>query len=503
MKIKGEDMKIKSKEKGKINDEKENELTALIHSFLDDPLYAFPFFRLMEEGKIRKNGMESYVEEIKNAVSIAKSFITSNKRRIYDFEEKVEEDPYYVDWEIIREGGRNGFLSFTIPKEFGGRSMFSCPYTFFIEEMSSVSAGIANIFGAHALGLTPLLLSPYMLSFTWAFREVVKNSENTRPALFAFALTEPTGGSDIQQDEIWIKKAKITTHVEKANGGYILRGRKVFISDGAIAKYITVFAEREKGNPQTLMCLLVESNSKGFHVERVEDKMGQKPCPATALYFDDVFVPSDMVVLEGGDAPKISRVILGLTRGPVGGIATGIAKGALKKALSLLSPEEIEDEFLSQKLSTAFAKLYSARLLWINSCIESDFYGVMRIPHIPYIKFLSSAFGKIQDIFGKTFTSYLGRKLGEKIKNMFFNLVYQNIRKIESMNATAKFYATDTAFDVCRIAMEIVGEKAVEKENELERFLRDVKLTQIYETANEVNKIIVYRNLVGVGTPSS
>ena len=468
---------------------KENELTALFHEFIDNPLYAFPFLG---------EGDSQYLEEIHDAISKSREFISSNHERIDEFERKVEDDPNYVDWKLIKKGGEKGFLSFTIPPEFGGYGMRSCPYTFFIEEMSSVSAGVGNIFGAHGLGLTPIFLSPYMLAFSWVIKEVVKQ-EKSSPVLFAFALTEPTGGSDVQQNEKWLKKAKITTYVEKVKGGYLLTGRKVFTSNGSFAKYITVFAEEERGNPESLMCLLVDtSSSDGFYIERVEDKMGQKTCPATALFFDGVFVPSDMVVLKGGQAPAIVRAILGLTRGPVGGIATGIAKGSMKKALSLLSPEDLEDEFVAQKFSSAFAKLYSARLLWINACVESDFHGVMKISKLPYIKALTYTFSKLEDIAGRKFTSYLGYKLGEKLKSMFLDLVYKNIRKVESMTASAKFYATDISFEVCRTMMEIVGEKAVDKSNSLERFLRDVKLTQIYETANEVNKIILYRNLVGV-----
>ncbi len=462
-----------------------NEKEKFIFDFLDNIEFISPLLK----------GFPKYIEEIENIREEAKAFIHENKGKIEEAEKRAEENPYFFDWDIVKEGGKKGFLSLIIPKEFGGGGVKSLPYSFFEEELCAESAGIGNIFGAHALGLTPILLSPYIFSFSHIINEVVEN-EKKSPVLLAFALTEPTGGSDVQQNEEWLKKAKILTVAKKVKGGYIINGRKVFISNGSVAKYLTVFAVQDRQNPN-FMCLLVENNPK--IVSRVENKMGQKTAHAAELVFEDVFVPEDMVVLKEGEGSFIDRVILSLTRAPVGAIATGIAKGSIKKTLEILTNSEngkLENEFVADRISDAISKLQMARSLWISSCFLQDFQGAMKINDFIPVKLMALIFSQTSKRW-ENMTKKLGRKLGERIKDLLFNYLAKNLKKLESFSSMAKFSATQLSFEVCRICIEILGELGPDKSKKVERFLRDVRLTQIYETTNEVNKIILYRNLLG------
>jgi butyryl-CoA dehydrogenase len=429
------------------------------------------------------------IEQAEELKEKAKAFIKENRDKIEIFENKAEENPSYFDWNIVKSGAKFNFLSLIIPKEFGGKGIKALPYSVFIEEICSETAGVGNIFGAHALGMTPILLSPYLFSFTNIIKEVVEREKKGEPILFAFGLTEPTGGSDVQQDEDWLKKAKMTTKAQKVKDGYILNGRKVFISNGSVAKYITVFAQTS--SPDKMMCLLVNSEMKGFSIGRVEDKMGQKTCHAAELVFEDVFVPDDMVVIPEGSAPFINRVILSTTRAPVGAIATGIAKGAIKKVIEIV---EDKDEYFALKISEAISKLIMARMLWITSCTIIDKEGSMKLSQNPVVKLIAKIFSKINSL-DQNLTRKLGRKLGDRMKDVFFNVLSKNLKKIESLSSIAKFSSTQLSFEVCNICMELLGEKSADKSLKIERFLRDVRLTQIYETTNEVNKIILWKNL--------
>jgi acyl-CoA dehydrogenase len=462
-----------------------NDKEKFIFDFLDNIEFISPLLK----------GFPKYIEEIENIKEKTREFIRENREKIDEAEKRAEENPYFFDWDIVKEGGKRGFLSFIIPKEFGGGGVKSLPYSFFEEELCAESAGIGNIFGAHALGLTPILLSPYIFSFSHIINEVVEN-EKKSPILFAFALTEPTGGSDVQQNEDWLKKAKILTVAKKVKGGYILNGRKVFISNGSVAKYLTVFAIQDRQNP-SFMCLLVENNPK--IVSRVENKMGQKTAHAAELVFEDIFVPDDMVVLKEGEGSFIDRVILSLTRAPVGAIATGIAKGAIKKTLEMLSDsgsETVENEFVADRISEAISKLQMARSLWISACFLQDYEGTMKINDLIPVKLMALIFSQTSKRWENT-TRKLGKKLGEMLKDLLFNYLAKNLKKLESFSSMAKFSATQLSFEVCRICMEILGELGPDKSKKVERFLRDVRLTKIYETTNEVNKIILYRNLLG------
>jgi len=245
------------------------------------------------------------------------------------------------------------------------------------------------------------------------------------------------------------------------------------------------------------MCLLVENNPK--IVSRVENKMGQKTAHAAELVFEDIFVPDDMVVLKEGEGSFIDRVILSLTRAPVGAIATGIAKGAIKKTLEILinsENEKLENEFVADRISEAISKLQMARSLWISACFLQDYEGTMKINDLIPVKLMALIFSQTSKIWENT-TRKLGRKLGEMLRDLLFNYLAKNLKKFESFSSMAKFSATQLSFEVCRICMEILGELGPDKSKKVERFLRDVRLTQIYETTNEVNKIILYRNLLG------
>ncbi len=382
------------------------------------------------------------------------------------------------------------------------------PYSFFTEELCSKSAGVGNIFGAHSLGLMPVILSPYSLAFTWLFKRVVDH--HSPPTLFAFALTEPSGGSDVQQDEVRMSNAKIQTYARRAQDGYILSGRKVFISNGSVADFVSVFAKvkdfehdfqsfqggrldfrgfRGYGGGGFIWLLV---RGKDVKVSRVENKMGQKTCHAAEIVFDDVFIPDDMVLCHPDDGAFINRVILATSRAPVGAIATGIARSAIKKVLSMV---DRDDELALMRISEALAKLQMARLMWFSSCVLIDFHGTMKITRFRTLKLLLSFFSYLQ-AFNDKITKWLGRKIGEKFRNKLMKILGENLREIETLSSMAKFSATDLAMQVCLDCAQVVGEEAVDAKNELERYIRDVKLTQIYETTNEVNKLILWRNLV-------
>jgi len=112
-------------------------------------------------------------------------------------------------------------------------------------------------------------------------------------------------------------------------GGFRLSGTKRFISNGSVARWITILMATDPRRPaETWTCFLVDARSEGFAVSRVEHKMGQRACPAAELAFDEVFVPDERIVGREGDGAAATMIVLACSRGPVGAIATGIARGA-------------------------------------------------------------------------------------------------------------------------------------------------------------------------------
>jgi alkylation response protein AidB-like acyl-CoA dehydrogenase len=257
--------------------------------------------------------------------------------------------------------------------------------------------------------------------------------------LGACAITEPGAGSDV---------SGMKTTAKKVDGGYLLNGAKIFITDGGVAEITTVLAytDKEKGNKGISM-LILEKGDKGFTVGKEEHKMGMHGSDTRELIFEDVFLPSERLIGSAGSGFKILMQTFNYTRPAVGAQALGIAQGALDAVIS---------------------------------------YAKERVQ------------------FGKTLASFQGIQwmiaemaLGvETARTMVYRAASTidmdpdslDIPKIASM---AKWYASDVAMKVTTDAVQIFGGYGYSKEYPLERMMRDAKITQIYEGTNQIQRIII------------
>jgi 2-desacetyl-2-hydroxyethyl bacteriochlorophyllide A dehydrogenase len=189
------------------------------------------------------------------------------------------------------------------------------------------------LFGANMLGLSPILLSGDLEAIQRFVKPISESWETDQPRLAALAATEPGMGSDFIQGH---PGGKARTRVERKGDGYLINGRKVFISNGSLASLVTVFASHDADAPirESTSCFAVPTDSPGFAVGQVFDKMGQRACPAAELLFDDVFVPEDHLIGKERGGWELNRLIMSVTRTPVATIALGIARAAYDRALA-------------------------------------------------------------------------------------------------------------------------------------------------------------------------
>jgi acyl-CoA dehydrogenase len=227
------------------------------------------------------------------------------------------------------------------------------------------------------------------------------------------------------------------------DGGYILNGQKVFISGGGHCDYATVFAvlEREDGSPARVdvdyTCFIVEREREGFRVGRQERKLGQRACDASQLFFDDVFVPARNLVGTEGSGWALNRNILNYSRGPVGAIALGIARGAAE-------------------IATGFAR-------------------ETRLNNKPLI-----AYQEVQLALAEMWIDVMAMR----------GLVWQSVRHFlpqQGIAAATKAYCGDAGFRVTNRAMELLGDHGYLAGQGAEKTMRDVRLNQIYEGTNQIN----------------
>lgn len=342
--------------------------------------------------------------------------------------------------ELLKSAASAGLLTNMIPGLFGGKGSLSdfgrfggATFLPFVEELGAVSPGLSTLIGAHYLGLMPILLAMDIPTGRRLLKPICTASPDN-PKICAFAITEPGAGSDAEDDEGG-EKARLGTFAKKVKGGYVLNGRKCFISGGNLASVITVFAALDpKRGIHSWTCFAVTPDMQGFSVGRVEDKMGQRASPAAELVFEDVFVPEKNRVGRENDGWRLNGLTLDTSRPAVAGIALGGARGVLRELMAWIEESGLQrDRYIQAELAELIGRYQAARALTWRS---------------------SGTFPPRRDL-----------------------------------SAYAKFIASDNAMHIASKAMDLLGEEGGLRRRRIERLYRDIKLTQIYEGTNQINRL--------------
>lgn len=342
--------------------------------------------------------------------------------------------------ELIREAANAGILGVNLPEFLGGGGHDPLTGALVTEELAAACAGCAVLFGATMLGMIPILLSGNLGAIQRFVAPVAKSWETDRPQLAALAATEPDAGSDFIMGH---PQGRLRTRVEKKDGGYLINGRKIFISNGSLASLITVFASHDPTGPirESLSCFAVPADTKGFSVGQIFEKMGQRASPAAELLFDDVWVPEENRLGNEGGGWALNRLIMSVTRTPVAAIALGIARAAYERSLEYAEARVqgggpiVRHQAVELMLADMAIRVEAARALVWNAA------G-------------SLAAGK------------------PSLK----------------LSSIAKIFASDAAVANSLDAIQILGGYGYMQEYGVEKLLRDAKLTQIYEGTNQINR---------------
>jgi alkylation response protein AidB-like acyl-CoA dehydrogenase len=328
----------------------------------------------------------------------------------------------------------NGLLGIQVPEEYGGAGAGMLSLILTVEETARVCASTSVILTTQALASDPLLLGG-----TEEQKKTYLHRMASGQCLGACAITEPGAGSDV---------SGMKTNARKVEGGYLLNGSKIFITNGGESEIITVLAytNREKGNKGISM-LLVEKSDKGFSVGKQEHKMGIHGSDTRELTFEDVFLPETRVLGGEGNGFKILMTTFNYTRPAVGAQALGIAQGALDAAI----------KYAKERVQFGKPLASFQGLQWM---LAEMALGVETARTMVYRA-----------------ASTIDKEPGSA-----------DIPRIASM---AKWYASDTAMKVTTDAVQIFGGYGYSREYPVERMMRDAKITQIYEGTNQVQRIII------------
>jgi alkylation response protein AidB-like acyl-CoA dehydrogenase len=339
----------------------------------------------------------------------------------------------------------NGLLGIDFPSEYGGMEAGLISLCIVIEEFAKVDAATAMIPSTQELGGLPIILAGN-------HEQKIKYLEplSTGEKLAAFALTEARGGSDV---------AALKTRAVRKGDKYILNGSKMFITNGGVADILTVYAvtNPEAKSHKAASVFVVEKECPGFSVGKKESKMGIRSSDTRELVFDNVEIPAENRLGEEGDGFHIMMKTLDFTRPAVAAQAIGIAEGAFEYATQYAKEREsfgkpiIKHQAIAVKLADMAMKIAAGRQLLYKTC----------------------------DLLQAHAKKDLSRLSPEIIR----------------YSSMSKAFCSDVAMWTTTEAVQILGGYGYMTEYPVERFMRDAKITQIYEGANEIQRLLITSTL--------
>ncbi|MBI3544718.1 MAG: acyl-CoA/acyl-ACP dehydrogenase [Deltaproteobacteria bacterium] len=454
------------------------------------------------------------LEEIREAARLAREFNRDVVRpRAHDLDRLVQGQPEHLPWDLVKAAGDRGFYSLWLPRAFGGGGYGPLSMLAFSEELASECLGVGNLIGAHYVGIALISATFNMRVLRRVCEDVVAGELAGKPRLVSTAITEPDAGTDMEDVDL-LDRGRVGCRAERAEGGYRLSGTKMFISNGHLSAWHVVTGYSNLAKPsESVVIAAVPSSSKGFSLGRIERKMGQNACPASVLNFDSCFVPDELICLEpsrhAGPIPyrqvceMLSDDVLAMSRPGVAIMAAGAAKGAYRAAFEHCVKTRVDGvplaslEWVQTRLAEMWKNVKLGEYCAWEAGLRASSRGPFRTMQQPLaywlLKLLPAAIA----------APLLSHPSG-RAKMLADRAALRRSgadREYGSYSSLAKFAATDLAVDSCRIALELMGHAGGRGDGRVEKILRDVRLTQIYEGTNQLNRLNLFKQGLGHGAP--
>jgi alkylation response protein AidB-like acyl-CoA dehydrogenase len=345
-------------------------------------------------------------------------------------------------WDVHDALAKAELTGVHIPEEYGGPGADAIATAIVIEEVARACASSSLIPAVNKLGTVPLLLAGSE-EMKQRYLPPVARGE----AMFSYGLSEPEAGSDA---------AGMKSRAARDGGSYVLNGTKRWITNAGVSQYYTVMAVTDPAaGASGVSAFVVEKDDPGFSFGAPERKLGIKGSPTRELYFDNCVIPADRLIGGEGEGLKIALATLDHTRITIAAQAVGIAQGALDCAVSYVKERQqfgkpvAEFQGVQFMLADAALKVTAARQLTYAAAGRSE--RAMAGAKVPDLTFFSSA---------------------------------------------CKCFASDVAMEVTTDAVQLLGGYGYVKDYPVERMMRDAKITQIYEGTNQIQRVVMARQLL-------
>ena len=339
----------------------------------------------------------------------------------------------------VKKMGEMGLMGIEIPEEYGGAGMDTLSYVLALEEICKVDAAHGVIMSVNN--------SLYCFGLN-KFGTEMQKTKFLRPvasgqAIGAYSLTEPMSGSDA---------GAMKSRAVLEGDGYVLNGRKSWVTSGPVADFMVVFMMTDPEKKQKgISAFLIDSKKPGFIRGKKEPKLGIRASATSEIVFENYRCPVEERLGQEGEGFKIAMTVLDAGRIGIATQALGIAEGAYEAALNYANNREAfgqkigEFQGISFKIADMKTRIEASRLLIYQAAIAKE-------------------------------------------KSKTSNARY-------SLEASmAKLFASETAMFVAHAALQIHGGMGYSKELPVERYFRDAKITEIYEGTSEIQRLVIARN---------
>jgi len=339
--------------------------------------------------------------------------------------------------DVMKKAFEAGFLTCNIPVEYGGSGLGYFETAVISEELAAGCAGLFTSMMACSLALTPIIL----------FGNEAQKKKYLTPCtqkmtFAAFGLTEREAGSDA---------SSLKTRAQKSGSEYVINGSKCFITNGGIAGLYVEFANTDphKG-ARGLSAIIVPRDTPGLVIGKEEDKMGHRASNTTEIFFEDARVPVENLVGREGLGFLVAMRTLDTTRASVGAAGVGVARAALDHAVNYAKTRLQFGKPIALLQNTAFKIAQMA--MEVNAARHLVWHAAWLLDN--------------------------GKPCGKE-------------------SAMAKCFGADVAMRTTVEALQIFGGYGYMKDYPMEKLMRDAKLLQIYEGTNEIQRLVISREVIG------
>jgi alkylation response protein AidB-like acyl-CoA dehydrogenase len=354
-----------------------------------------------------------------------------------EFDEREE-----VPWDVIRKAAQAGFLSYYIPEEYGGGGITDMlTHCLVDEELFWGCAGVGTVLGGTSLAATPILIAG---NADQKFKYLSQFCDPVNPKLGAFALTEPSAGSD---------PVSLITQAHRDGREYVLNGYKTFITNAGIADIYVVFATVDVSlGHRGITAFIVEKDWPGLLPGKKEKKMGIRASHTATLALEDLRVPVENRLGEEGEGFKIAMKTFEYTRTHIAIAAVGLARAAYEYALDYAQQRVqfgkpiIHHQAIAFMLADMATQIDAGRLLTWRAAYLAD-------QGTPCTKEASMA----------------------------------------------KAFTADMAMKATTDAVQVLGGYGYMRDYPVEKWMRDAKIMQIYEGTAQIQRMIIARHIAGGG----